>query len=149
MCLNVRKVKHSYKTESINGEKLIPVWKVLKSHYFNPCMLYSPHFYATWQKGWNVSDRPSIQTFRGNEEIGEEVFVGFHFFLTKKGAKIYCQELNRYANKQFSIYKMYVHKRDIVERGTTDIDWYKTPWHKIPSLVATQAYWKGNQSCVM
>jgi len=151
MCLYKQKIKHSYKCETIDGQTIdgqtidgqtmIPVWKVLCRYNHSPAIPF------IWNKGWNVSSRSSVKLNR-TERMYNDIVTGFHFFLTKKGATLYVQALKQeyqYHDPLF-IHKMYVHKKDIVKRGLTELSFYSNSPRdhvSIPSLVATQAYWKG------
>ena len=160
MCLNIQNVKHSYKYESINGEQLIPVWKILAQNNCSPLLSH------LWTKGWNKSNRIHKDTFVPSsgfiDDIWEEkqlnalglsmltkksfkrVVRGFHFYLTKKEAEqdrqIWINTLTLTSRNNIKTVKMYVRKTDIIARGTAKIVKGTSP----RVLAAMNAYWKGN-----
>ena len=121
MCLKVEKIKHSYKYEIVNGEKMIPVWKILRSD------LVSPYYEYSWKHGLNTSD----YKFRSYDS--EHIYNGFHFYVCKQDALTMIENVSygSYYSCPAKVYKMYVRKEDIIEKGT---------FNYLKSLVAKKAY---------
>jgi len=159
MCLYIKKIPHSYKTETINNQKMIPVWKIITTNNKSPSKDLRFNTGATehsWTKGWNISnrrfrrynkfdeDRPN--TF--DEDGPKTICKGFHCLTRKKDAIAYRQAIityfltrsNRKLNQQLKIIKVYVRKDDIIAKGHSC---FGTFIELCPSLAATQVYWKG------
>ena len=130
MCLRVEKINHSYKYEMINGEKMIPVWKILSES------LISPYYSYPWKHGWNISDYDYDRPYL----LSENIYHGFHFYLSKKDA------IRTVADYYYGGYfgdfmdsarvcKMYIRKEDIIGKGT---------FHYRKSIVASRAYFPGD-----
>ena len=82
MCLEIRKIKHSYKYEIVNGEKLIPVWKVITEDDYSifPELLgaASHAIFHIWNIGWNYA---KVNSLKDGHEYTD---TGFHFLLSQR-----------------------------------------------------------------
>ena len=156
MCLNVLKVKHSYKYETIDGQKLIPVWKVVTNLHESPSSAIGAATgakYHAWNQGWNQS---SVRGVKQEQEMNfvisllNQVYLGFHLLITKKDAVAYMNAMIQHYKKtvtirpkdlthRLKVIKVYVKKEDVVGKGTSSFG----NFFGCPSLVATKAYWKG------
>lgn len=130
-------MKHSYKLETIDGELLIPVWKVINDLGESP--IYSIY---KWKSGWNTSNRIHKEQNDNDDSAPpgfrkspckNGILRGFHFFLAKKDATKYKTQDGEH------IVKMYVRKNDIVAYGRSA---YALE-HDGKALVAMNAYWSG------
>ena len=147
MCHSIQPIKHSYKLENINGQKFIPVWKVITRYNKSPIasyLLYPISSAHLWTKGWNYSNRYSYPL---KEVKNLDLTQGFYFLPTKKEAQIYVQMLSNMLKPltltkfDIKIVKMHILKEDIVSTGITE---YKNTQQQIRSICTSKAYWKGN-----
>ena len=149
MCLQKQTIKHSYKLETINGEKLIPVWKVITKNdksVFAEFILYPSAKPHNWVDGWNKANRQYAHT----EWTSDTYDYGFHFFLTKSDADRYIntmimKNVFNFDRKmpwrdELKVVKMHVRQRDILAKGIHTI--LRATNGSFRSLSTTEAYYK-------
>ena len=145
MCITVTKIRHSYKLETIDGEKLIPVWKVIaqndKSAFAEFYSLNGAYAtYHNWKHGWNSA---YIHNYLRNTWWEKD--LGFHFCLTRHDAEYYLKnvlvKIYDMNCRYLKVVKMFVRKHDIVSKGFSEAN-----TSVVPSLVATEAYYPTQKS---